>query len=810
MDFGIPLGDGAPGGSGRPTCWERPTTLRVAFRGAAGIGLVAVLLGTPGHVHGQGQGSSLRVVGSARLALDPVCNARTGANVEVALRNDGAKPVKLALGSGELISKPPGKTITPVITFTPLDASRSPAPERTTLAPEEYLKLRIGLTGVVDEGEWTLELQNAGAPFGALTVVSAPVPFTVKLDVATPDSLELSFERRKPSRIPLKNDDSVAYIVRGEYSVKGSVMYSRDATLPAKGGAEIPLAPLDDWFDRSLSRLFKDETADGRLTVRSRSPACLADDATPVRVFKVKTTLFPWSAPFKDLWGNALLLGVLLLGALCSVALNFAVPIQSRRLRMRTDLALAARRIDDLPVNVDSRLRTSVEVEQRRLAERLRNLKWYDTQFSTEMPEIDRGLKRLRTRLDLLDQMDLASNLYWRRRKDSLPLSISEEIEELRRQLQDILKRSDPADADIQAAQDLIKKLRDRLVTADAKNQELAERVIKQIEDLKREFQKALEPTSAIGKQIRAALPEPFQVLDTDWWKDPAKLTPRDYYVLERSHFILRQVCDFIDLCGEASGTLDQQRVDAQKEFVRYLRAGSWDDLRRAERLIRKLRQGIFYERVDKEIDGERVDIETSRSPVRQGEPTELRLVFRDKEVNAAAAREEYTYEWVFEPDGQKKKGWSVLHYFPEATAPEPRSAPVSPLVKVLPLLKRVWPSRVLPGPDEKHVRPNVTVNFIRDDGKTVAGTVRKAIPVLPPLRLKRASLWMELGRLGLALGIATAGLIAGGREQILKLDLFPALIAVFLLGFGSDRIKNVFAQRPLAPPDEPKPAAGG
>lgn len=64
----------------------------------------------------------------------------------------------------------------------------------------------------------------------------------------------------------------------------------------------------------------------------------------------------------------------------------------------------------------------------------------------------------------------------------------------------------------------------------------------------------------------------------------------------------------------------------------------------------------------------------------------------------------------------------------------------------------------------------------------------------------RRASLWMELERLGLVLGIVMAGLIAGGREQLLKLDLFPALIAVFLLGFGSDRIKNAFAERPFAP----------
>jgi len=55
--------------------------------------------------------------------------------------------------------------------------------------------------------------------------------------------------------------------------------------------------------------------------------------------------------------------------------------------------------------------------------------------------------------------------------------------------------------------------------------------------------------------------------------------------------------------------------------------------------------------------------------------------------------------------------------------------------------------------------------------------------------------------QLGLALGVVIIGLVVGAREQILKLDVFPALIAVFLLGFASDRVKNVFAQDPTPTP---------
>ena len=106
-------------------------------------------------------------------------------------------------------------------------------------------------------------------------------------------------------------------------------------------------------------------------------------------------------------------------------------------------------------------------------------------------------------------------------------------------------------------------------------------------------------------------------------------------------------------------------------------------------------------------------------------------------------------------------------------------------------------------------IRPpyKIKVTFVREDGFAVPGEITAEIRVRPPLSVKvRASFWTELLRLSLALGIAAFGLIVGAREQILKLDLLPALIAIFLLGFGSDRMKNLFAEpspprRPLRKP---------
>jgi hypothetical protein len=47
-----------------------------------------------------------------------------------------------------------------------------------------------------------------------------------------------------------------------------------------------------------------------------------------------------------------------------------------------------------------------------------------------------------------------------------------------------------------------------------------------------------------------------------------------------------------------------------------------------------------------------------------------------------------------------------------------------------------------------------------------------------------------------LALFIVLVGMIAGAKEQLLKLDLVPALIAIFLAGFGADHVKNLLTQQ--------------
>ena len=52
------------------------------------------------------------------------------------------------------------------------------------------------------------------------------------------------------------------------------------------------------------------------------------------------------------------------------------------------------------------------------------------------------------------------------------------------------------------------------------------------------------------------------------------------------------------------------------------------------------------------------------------------------------------------------------------------------------------------------------------------------------------------VARIAMALGPVILALVAGAKDQLLKMDLFPALAAVFLAGFGSDQVKNLLAKK--------------
>jgi hypothetical protein len=58
--------------------------------------------------------------------------------------------------------------------------------------------------------------------------------------------------------------------------------------------------------------------------------------------------------------------------------------------------------------------------------------------------------------------------------------------------------------------------------------------------------------------------------------------------------------------------------------------------------------------------------------------------------------------------------------------------------------------------------------------------------------------------------GATLLGLLAGARDQLVKLDLVGGIIAVFLLGFSADAIKNLHAHHPILSGSSRRPGRVG
>jgi hypothetical protein len=95
-------------------------------------------------------------------------------------------------------------------------------------------------------------------------------------------------------------------------------------------------------------------------------------------------------------------------------------------------------------------------------------------------------------------------------------------------------------------------------------------------------------------------------------------------------------------------------------------------------------------------------------------------------------------------------------------------------------------------------------VYFEDANGRKITDTAGKTLVVERTVDVKphtsehaKERLKTELLRTGIALSPRVLALVAGARDELLKLDVLPGLIAVFSTGFAADTIKNIITQAP-------------
>jgi hypothetical protein len=159
---------------------------------------------------------------------------------------------------------------------------------------------------------------------------------------------------------------------------------------------------------------------------------------------------------------------------------------------------------------------------------------------------------------------------------------------------------------------------------------------------------------------------------------------------------------------------------------------------------------------------------------------------------------ERLSFRWTF-PGGLQEEGTRVCHYFTgneKAEAIDEPSEAMNRSFNFTGFLKRLFPGIFKP---TRKLSVEVTVNRKTSlpSDQAVAGPALKNVIELEREESKWdwSRFFAEALRFAIAFGVALAGLLSGGIEQIGKLGLVPATLAIIGLGFGADAVKNVLTQ---------------
>src|SRR5262249_52744364 len=234
----------------------------------------------------------------------------------------------VALSAGDFISTLTTRGLGAKVTFS--DATQTAVtPTYTKEIPaKNTLLVKLDITNLWEAGESKAALYNNGAKIGEVTAQKYRLPFAVKLDVATPDKPEVSFERCRPGLLVLKNDDPITYPVHWELFLGGKTLKGPDVILPANGSVRLEITdvilpangavPLktepvgSQCFTAWSSGIFKEATQAGVMTLSIPS-------STPVGQPYWSAKTMPVQVHFKSgfwqlLWGSVVIFLLLLFG----------------------------------------------------------------------------------------------------------------------------------------------------------------------------------------------------------------------------------------------------------------------------------------------------------------------------------------------------------------------------------------------------------------------------------------------------------------------------------------------------------------
>jgi hypothetical protein len=687
----------------------------------------------------------------AQISIDPV--AKTG-SVMLQIQNQSQQTQQLSLWAEDFESSTTKHKLGAKINFSDDTGSAPKVTYARAFKPGEKAAIKMDVSNVWEAGESKTVLHDAGETLGYVLAMNDRFPLNVTA-VSEAGLAEIHLVRCRPATLIFKNGDTNSYLIRWSLRLKGRVLEGSSALhIGPNNQAVVTFKPPDDWFSAPLCTLFKDEDRNAELEISYSPEPDTGYRFLPSRTTMVKVHLSAWPEGLNQAFAYLALFGLLLLGGITSLMLTFGLPNGLQRLALKDRIETVSNAISAISRSVDSRLRVWLRVERKRLNELLESRRAFSPDLNDVFTQVDLGIKTLAAKVEVVNQLDLRRKKLAESssRHELGPTSIAK-VDTALQKCADILLRPQISDSDLTAARASLADA-DKILADKGQNQQDKMELCNRIKDaagiLASEFE------SDAGKKIKDDFQCLFSALD-DRFQDSAKVRSEDIVYLDDSLSRIELLREFLRRRCPSDGGLDK---DGVTRFLDKLKTSGWEGFREARLFLREVVEQIDANELKEALNNKGARIEINRSP-RQNEPLEFTLVFSGR-LKDAAAREEWSYKWSFS-DGLEEFTTSatVWHYF---RLPDTHTVTVRC--------------------EDLEGKP------LQDDDKKLPSLTMRVEPESKPFLGARGKI--ELVKLAIALVAAAIGLIAGARDQLLKLDAVPGLIAVFAAGFGADTIKNL------------------
>jgi len=596
----------------------------------------------------------------------------------------------------------------------------------------------VELSNVIEPGYAKAELLNAGARLGDLRVAKKVFAFNVApvgYDGKQPFPVHLI--QGRTGLITLINTDpyphSFSWSVR---DADGELASGRVPLLRPNATTDIAVPGRSGGLLRWLEGTLLLPQSPARLLLRATGRGGMhANDYLVAKDVPLQLSRTAGSGAGRDLSQLGVILLLLAAGGITSLYLTYWVPNTLKKLDIRTQIEELTSKIHQLR-RTPSTLRVLLSVLRNQLRSRLSSRGVLSPDFTALIADTEQRVTALARCLALVQRIEyllIDIEREWESgRSGRLGPTVLLQAEHLLWSAADQLERGELTEEEMRAMEAQVAQVEQDLRST-ARNEELVKQVVARAVKLQ-ERKPELQKLTDAAPQLTPALTE-TDASKVEW---PAGLWRLDYAVTKM----------------EVAATVPV--TDAQDKLLPLLRLHRLEAFEEAVAQARRIREGVDPQTLKSALDDKKVRI--TFHPLL---PTVNDLVSFELEMNpmATAAQSSFICEWHF-GDGFAEEGWRVSHYFAREGSFD---------VKAVVTERGGQPTDVGP----------VMVKAHQQTDKRIGTRTR-----------------LELIRLGIALLVVLLGLVAGAKEQIARLDLVPALMALFLLGVTADQIKNLLSSR--------------